>query len=149
MRRMCCGDELCLIGLAVVFVMFVAFEVGVRMVTPDTIHYRIVSVNYLTIPETVQVQTGTLTDAAGVAKWRAGLVATPIDSLWGSYLAALTGVHCNGGGSISATALFTWHGLPVEVASPGPDCSQPMVITQGWLPDFYVYSVDYSALLGD
>lgn len=136
-----------LIGLAVVLVLFVAFEVGVRMVTPDTVHYRIVSVNYLTIPETVQIQTGTLTNAAAIEKWRAGLVATPIESLWGSYLAALIGVHCNGGGSISATALFTWHGLPVEAASPGPDCAHPMVISQGGLPDFYAYSVDYTALL--
>ncbi len=145
MRRMSLRRRTVLIGLAVALVLFVAFEVGVRQITPDAMQYQIVTINLMG-PTTTQ--SGTITDPATIAKWRAAMTAQPEKRLSDAYFTAWWGTGCSYGTTVSGTVSFTWHGLPVEVASPAPGCAFTWLqLSSGGLPDPQIYSVDFDTLL--
>jgi hypothetical protein len=134
-----------LIGLAVALVLFVAFEVGVRQITPDAVSYEIVTVNPVGPGRT---QSGAITEPATIAKWRSAMTAQPGKRLSDAYFTAWWGTGCAFGTTVSGTVRFTWHGLPVEVASPAPGCAfMSSVLSSGGLPAPQIYYVDFEALL--
>src|SRR6185312_13075603 len=53
---------------------FVVFEIGVRLVPPDAVHY---TVQYSTDGGPVTTKTGAITNPATIAQWRAAMTATP------------------------------------------------------------------------
>ncbi len=129
-------------ALAVVIalvVVFVAFEVGVRLLPPDAVQYTIQTVNPNGPGSTVS---GAITDPATVARWRAAMTARPRMSLKDSYIARWQGAGCSFGTYSFATYIFTWHGLPVEVVSPGPSCAGGYQVSSGGIPDWNTYFID-------
>ena len=131
-----------LIGFALAFVLFVTFEIGVRLVTPDAVQYETQSsIN----GGPVTIQSGTITDPATIAKWHAAMTAQPASRLLPtvyvhSWLKLDT---CAPLGYYAATYRFTWHGLPVEVVTPAPVCGYGWYeISSGGLLDVHAYLID-------
>lgn len=112
----------------------VAFEVGVRLLTPDTVWYEAQSTTNGNLDFTTS---GTVTDAATIAPWRAAMTETPSGKfLWQS------------GGTCaphSASYVFLWHGLPLEVVTSLPRCGDQYEITSGGIPDPRTYVVTHFA----
>lgn len=132
------------IWLALALALFVAYEVGVRMVTPDAVQYEIVTVQPAGPGST---QSGTITDPATIAQWRAAMTAHPTKSLSDAYFSAWGGTGCSVGTVEHTTVRFTWHGLPVEVVSPGPGCAlMSSEVWRGGLPDPQIYLVNFDTL---
>ena len=124
---------------AALVVAFAAFEVGVRLLQPDTMRYTIQTFNPVGPGSTVS---GTITDPAAIVYWRAAMTARPQMSLKDSYIARWQGAGCSVGTFSVATYRFTWHGLPVEVVSPGPSCAGGYAISSGGIPDWNTYFID-------
>lgn len=131
------------LGMAVALALFVAFEVSVRLVTPDAVQYQIVTINPVGPSST---RSGTITDPATVTRWRAAMTAHPIERLSDAYFTAWWGNGCSYGTVEVATARFTWHGLPVEAVLPGPGCASGTLLSSGGLPSLQTYLVDFDAL---
>ncbi|HEU0026682.1 MAG TPA: hypothetical protein VFQ25_06160 [Ktedonobacterales bacterium] len=125
--------------IASLVVAFVAFEVGVRLLQPDAVQYTIQTVNPNGPGSTIS---GTITDPATIARWRAAMTERPRMSLKDSYIARWQGVGCSVGTFSVATYRFTWHELPVEVVSPGPSCAGGYAISSGGIPDWSTYFID-------
>jgi hypothetical protein len=104
--------------IAVLVVAFVAFEVGVRLLQPDAVSYQIERFpNPYSTGSGGQYSavSGTITDPATVARWRAAMTAKPAEPLASSYFRWFElSIYCVG--PTFATYTFTWHGLPVEVS---------------------------------
>ncbi len=134
------------IGLALAFALFAAFEVGVRMVTPDAVQYETQSsIN----GGPVIRQSGTITNPSTVAKWRAAMTEQPANELLPTvYMHAWLKLDsCAPLGYSAATYRFTWHGLPVEVVTPAPACGYGWYeISSGGLVDVHAYLIDISSL---
>lgn len=134
-----------LIGLAVALALLVAFEVSIRQITPDAVQYQIVTYPLMGHE---RERTGVVTDPATIATWRAAVSAQSDKRLWDAYLSDWSGAGCSYGTITSGTLRFTWHGLPVEVASPGPGCAWVWLqVSSGGLPDPHLHLVDFQALL--
>ena len=132
------------LAVGALLTLFVAFEVGVRLITPDAVQYRIQTIN----PDgTSFTRAGTITDPAVVARWSEAMTSQPAKSLFDAYNTAWFGTGCSHGTIEIATARFTWHGLPVEVMSPGPGCPNGSMIWSGGVPDPETYWVDVDFLL--
>jgi hypothetical protein len=125
--------------------LFVAFEVGIRFIPPDAVQYRIQTINN---DGSGTTRAGTITDPRVVARWDAALRLQPAKSLFDAYTSAWFGTGCSYGTIEIATARFTWHGLPVEVVSPGPSCAGgDSMLWSGGVPDPMTYQMDTGSLL--
>jgi len=118
-------------------VLFVAFEIGVRLVTPDELQYSVVQT---TNGYTDFSFTRTITDPATVARWRAAMTATPSGQhIW------QRGGDCAGGLTFyDISYTFLWHGLPVETVNLLPSCAQRFEVSRGGIPDLRSYSISDS-----
>lgn len=134
------------IALTLVFVLFAAFEVGVRTITPDAVQYETQSsINGGPIAR----HGGTITDPATVAKWRAAMTQHPASELLPTvYMHAWLKLDsCVPLGYYATTYRFTWHGLPVEVVEPAPTCGYGRYeISSGGLVDIHMYLIDIGTL---
>lgn len=143
MRRWLVQRRRVALGMTMALALFVAFEVSVRLVTPDAVRYQIVTINPVGPGST---RSGTITDPATVMRWRAAMTAQPVERLSDAYFTAWWGNGCSYGTVEVATARFTWHGLPVETVSPGPGCAGGTILSSGGLPSLQTYLVDFDAL---
>lgn len=125
--------------IAALVVFFAVFEVGVRLMPPDAVQYTIQTINPAGPGTTVS---GTITDPVTVARWRAAMTERPDGAIASSYLARWQGVGCSYGTITIATYTFTWHGLPVEVVSPGPSCLGGYQVSSGGILDWNAYIID-------
>ena len=139
-----------MILLAIALALFVAFEVGIRLVTPDAMEFtlsfvpcKVQSVCSSTPPPRRSFVT---TDPRQIARYQA-LLEPPNETklLVDAYLEAWTGVGCPPAPITNYTTLrFTWHGIPVEAASPGPGCDNGWSqVSRGGLPDLNMYTLDF------
>lgn len=133
-----------LVTIAIVALLFVAFEIGVRLLPPDAVSYRIDEHNLTATGIVVTTISGTVTAPKTVARWRTALTdQPPAQSLFGIYLSNWEGTDtCSRGGYDIATYRFTWHGLPVAVVSTAPSCAGRMQISSGGIPDWNTYLID-------
>ena len=129
-----------LMAVAALVIAFVAFEVVVRLVPPDSVQYTIQTVSPSGPGSTIS---GTITDPATVARWRATVTAQPDKALISAYLERWQGAGCAGGIFLIATYRFTWRGFPMEVVSPGPSCAAGYQVSSGGIPDWYTYTFDF------
>ena len=125
--------------IAALALAFLAFEVGVRLLPPDAVQYTIQTINPIG-PDTAM--NGTISDPATVARWRAAMTERPDGAITSSYLARWQGVGCSYGSITFATYSYTWHGLPVEVVSPGPSCPGGYQVSSGGILDWNAYIID-------
>lgn len=126
------------LAIVALVVLFVAFEIGVRLLTPDAVHYttQVVSPTGQVFSST----SGTITDPAVVAHYRAAMTAKPTGRyVWQTWRR----VTCAGVDPYSATYTFLWHGLPIEVIMLAPTCGDNYEISQGGLPDPQIYDVPH------
>ena len=116
-------------------VAFVAFEVGVRLVTPDAVRYTAVDQFHGTVYSSTS---GTITDPATVAQWQADMTANPS----GKYVWQGWHSTCAGTDPYSYTYTFLWHGLPVEVVTQAPFCAGGLYqISSGGVTDPRAYLI--------
>lgn len=112
---------------------FTVFEIGVRLFPPDAVHY---AAQETLNGATVFTKTDTITDPATIARWRAAMTETPSGNfLWQQ------GGTCAPLGYYTATYVFLWHGLPIEVVSSLPGCGEQYEISSGGIPDPRTYYV--------
>lgn len=124
--------------IAVLVVAFLAFEVGVQLLSPDAVQYTVQTNNPVGPDLTVS---GTITDPATVARWHTVMTERPDGVIASSYLARWQGTGCSYGTITFATYTFTWHGLPVEVVSPAPSCAGGYQVSSGGIPDWNAYLI--------
>ena len=116
-------------------VVFAAFEIGVRLVTPDEVQYTAVAQFDGTVYSSTS---GTITDPATVARYRAAMTATPS----GKYVWQGWHSTCAGTDPFSYTYTFLWHSLPVEVVSQAPFCTGDQYqISSGGITDPRTYLI--------
>jgi len=123
-----------LIMLALI-VLFAAFEIGVRLLPPDEVQYTAVAQFDGTV---ISSTSGTITDPATVARYRAAMTATPSGKfVWQGWHST-----CAGTDPFSYTYTFLWHGLPVEVVSQAPFCTgNQYQISSGGITDPRTYYI--------
>lgn len=130
-------------ALTVVFllIIFLGFEIGVRLLPPDTIYYTIVT-RHPNGPDTTV--SGTVTNPATVARWRATMTAQPSGQpVLGIYMSSLIGANnCSRGQYMIPTYSFLWRGIPVEVATYSPSCVPRIQVSRGFIPDWNTYFVE-------
>ena len=85
-------------------VAFLAFEVGVRLLPPDAVQYTIQTINPIGPDSTMS---GTITDPATVARWRAAMTARPDGAIPVAILPDGKGSGCSYGSITFAT--YTLH----------------------------------------
>lgn len=116
------------------------FEAGMRLLPPDAMRYEIqVSVNGGP-PATAS---GTVTDPATIASWRAAVTATPsgrslISTLVSSWRRQ---DECSPLAYWTVSYDFYWHGLPTESVSTLPVCGEDYMVSSGGIPDPRTYLV--------
>lgn len=120
--------------------LFIAFQISVRLLTPDTLSYHVSLSNN---GETAVTQSGTITDQQTIAEWRTQMTRHPsgrllIDTLNLPWQAPQS---CAPLSVYSATYTFRWHGLPIEVVSTLPSCGPEYMITSGGLPDLRTFFI--------
>ena len=112
---------------------FAVFEIGVRLLPPDAVRY---AAQETLNGEIVFTKSGTITNPATIARWRAAMTATPSGKfLWQQ------GGTCAPSGAYTATYVFLWHGLPIEVVSSLTGCRADYGISSGGIPDPRTYYV--------
>jgi hypothetical protein len=125
------ASRLALVALLV----FIAFEAGVRAIPPDAVQ---VTVSPYGLNGDGPTTTQTITDPRQVAALRAAITAQMT-----SYPAWYPlGLICNGGFGVSVTYRFTWHSIPVEVASgDSGNCGSVVLlpVSSGGLTDPFLY----------
>ncbi len=119
---------------------FAVFEIGVRLLPADAVQYKIQVSNNGSPTIT---RTGTITDTATVARWRAAVTADPSGQfLVGVLIAQRRGeITCAPLSYITASYVFLWHGLTVEAVSSLQTCDEQYTISRGGLPDLGAYYV--------
>jgi len=126
------------LAIVALIVLFVAFEIGVRLLPPDAVHYTT-----QVVAPTGQVfssTSGTITDPAMVAHYRAAMTARPSGKyVWQTWRQ----VSCGGFDPYSATYTFLWHGLPIEVVTRASRCADTYEISSGGFPDPRIYDVPH------
>ncbi|HEX8733021.1 MAG TPA: hypothetical protein VF725_13290 [Ktedonobacterales bacterium] len=137
-RRMNIGRKRLLLAIVVLLCVFLGFEIGVRLLPADTVQYSIETINPAGPDTTVS---GTVTNPATIARWRAAMTAQPNEPLIESYLARWQGVGCSSGTIYNASYNFTWHGLPVEVVSVVPSCLGGYQVSSGGIPGWSAYII--------
>ncbi len=121
--------------VALVVALIVAFEIGVRQVTPDAVQY---SVQWSINGGPIYSKDGTITNPATVARWRATMTATPS----GKYIWQGRGSTCSVLTAYSISYVFFWHGLPVEVVTQAPFCGGGLYqISSGGIMDPRAYLI--------
>jgi hypothetical protein len=129
-----------LVSIAILALLLIGFEVGVRLMPPDEVSYDIQTIEPSGPPD--PHLHGVITDPVTVARWRAVMTAQPDSLLISAYIERWQGVGCASGTYFVATYRFTWHGLPVEVVSPGPSCAAGFQVTSGGISDWNTYIID-------
>ena len=130
--------KVCLLLLAA----FAIFEIGVRLLPADAVRYEVqVSTN----GGPVITKSGTITDPATVARWRAEVTANPaselrIGILIGQWREQYT---CSVLSYFGASYVFLWHGLPIESVSLLPVCFERYQISSGGIVDPRTYNVPH------
>ncbi len=126
--------RVCLLLLAA----FAIFEIGVRLLPADTVQY-VIQISNNGGP--VISRTGTITDPATVARWRAEVTAKPSGELLiGTLIGQWRGQYnCSVLSYTSASYVFHWHGLPTESDSTLPVCTEPYAISSGGIFDPRTY----------
>ena len=130
--------KVCLLLLAA----FAIFEIGVRLLPADAVRYEVqVSTN----GGPVTTRTGTITDPATVARWRADVTANPANELLiglliGQWREQYT---CSYLSTFNASYVFLWHGLPIESVSLLPVCFERYQISSGGIVDPRTYNIPH------
>ncbi|HEX2348981.1 MAG TPA: hypothetical protein VHI51_11160 [Ktedonobacterales bacterium] len=129
--------------------LFVAFEVSIRLITPDAMEFTLTFTPckpYNTFCTTPPKRSFVTTDPSQIAMYQA-LLEPPNEGklLVDAYLEAWTGVGCPSAPTTNQTTLrFTWHGIPVEATSSGPGCDNGWTqVSSGGLPDLNMYVLDF------
>ncbi len=120
--------------------LLVAFEVGVRVIQPDTLTY---TANVPTSWPDYQYEHRVITDPRAVAGWYAAVNAHPHPLFQVNVLSSIF-IHCNGliFADESYQFAFTWHGLPLETASTTETSCGPILwLTSGGLPSLRGYAL--------
>ncbi len=126
-----------LVAMALLIVALVAvFEIGVRLLTPDAVHYETQLTNN---GGPAITKSGTITDPATVARWHAAATATPS----GKLLFGQGPGTCAPLSYYSASYVFLWHGLTLETVATLPVCGEQYEISSGGLPDLRTYYVPH------
>lgn len=119
-----------------------AFEVGVRLIQPDTLVYTATIAQGSIVSPTYQHIHLTITNPRAVAKWYAAVNSSPVDNVFSTIF-----VHCNGLYYLGESYRFefTWHGLPIETATSNnvTNCGPEMQLTSGGLPGVREYALPY------
>ncbi|HEX8996016.1 MAG TPA: hypothetical protein VF812_08290 [Ktedonobacterales bacterium] len=128
-------------ALALVAAAFFAFQIVVRLLTPDAVRYQSRLSNN---GQPAITKTGTITDAATVARWRALVTARPSGKL---IFAALMGQWqgtdtCAPLSVYQASYVFLWHGVPIEVVSTLQSCDSSYMVSRGGIPDPRTYLIE-------
>jgi hypothetical protein len=114
-----------------------AFEVGIRLIQPDSLTYTTkIDAGFGQYTS----RYGTITDPRMVAQWHTLINATPLDQ---DNVFVSTFVYCNGMVfSDSYDVEFSWHGLPIEsVSSSNSSCGTVLWLSSGGLTDPRPYAV--------
>ena len=114
---------------------FAVYEIGVRLLPPDAVHYQ---AQLTTNGETVFTKSGTITDPATIAHWRAAMTQMPT----GKFLLQPLG-SCAPLSNYTAMYIFLWHGLPIEVVTSLPYCGEQCVVSSGGIPDPRTYFIPW------
>jgi hypothetical protein len=124
--------------LLLLVAVFVIFEVGVRLLTPDAVQY---DVQVSTNGGPVDTRTGTITDPTTIARWRVAFTKTPSGQLLISTLIRQweKQITCATLSSFTASYVFLWHGITLEAVSSLPACDEEYQISSGGLPDPRTY----------
>lgn len=148
-RRWMTPRQRWLVFVVALALLFVAFEMGIRLITPDAVESTITfvpcKVQSLCTTTMPLSRSGRTTDPRTIAMYQA-LLAPPNESksLVASYLATWGGATCAPLTTYTVTLRFTWHGIPVEAASPGPGCDNGWSqVSSGGLPDLNMYTLDF------
>jgi hypothetical protein len=128
--------------LLILVALFVLFEVGIRLLTPDVVRY---DVQISTNGGPTITRTGTITDPTTIARWRVAVAETPSGhSLIGTLIRQLQKqILCAPLSYITASYIFLWHGLVIEAISSLPVCTEEYMISSGGLPDPRTYFVPW------
>lgn len=121
-----------------IILLFLLFELGVRQIPPNTLEH--------TAPRCIGCgmpvgKVYRITDARTVANAYASIRTsawTPVNPL------DILLIHCNGPYGGGAIYRFTWHGLPVTVASDEITGCQGFIVSSGGLPDPWLYHAPIS-----
>lgn len=130
--------RVCLLLLAA----FAIFEIAVRLLPADAVRYEVqVSTN----GGPITTKTGTITDPATVARWRAEVTANPASEL---RIGLLIGqwrkqYSCSYLSTFDASYDFFWHGLPIESVSLLPVCFERYQISSGGIIDPRTYNIPH------
>ncbi len=121
-----------------VVAVFVLFEVGVRLITPDAVRY---DMQVTTNGGPAITQTGTITDPKIIARWRAEVTQTPSGQLLlGTLIREWREQdNCAPLSEFTASYVFLWHGIVIEAVSSLPVCTEEYMISSGGLPDPRTY----------
>lgn len=121
--------------------LLIVFEMGVRLIQPDTLVYT-AAVGYGSYASpTYQHVHLTITNPQAVARWYAAVNSRPVDTVLSTVL-----LHCNGLYDLGASYRFefTWHGLPIETATSNmTGCGPELRLTSGGLPGLREYALPY------
>lgn len=126
--------------IAALLALFVAFEVGVRLIEPDAVTYDIQTIEPAGPPG--PHLHGEVTDPATIARWRAAITAHSGDTILHAYEERWQSAGCANGTEFVVTYTFTWHGLPVEDVTNGPSCAGGYEVSHGGLPNWNLYLID-------
>lgn len=120
--------------------LFVIFEMGLRLLTPDAVQY---DVQVSTNGGPPITRTGTITDPTTIARWRAKVTATPSRYLLVGTLMREWGKQdtCAPLSYLTGSYVFLWHGIAIEAVSSLPVCDEEYQISSGGLPDPRTYFV--------
>jgi hypothetical protein len=114
-------------------VLFAIFEISVRLLPPDAVRYEIQFYPYGAAPSS---KSGTITDPTTIAQWQSAVTANPNGRfIW------QTGGDCSQSSDFTATYVFLWHGLPIEVVSQLPSCFAQYKVSSGGIPDLRAYQI--------
>lgn len=138
-RRIHIGWKRIALAVILLLLIFLGFEISVRLLPPDTVRYTIQTINPAG-PDTTA--SGTVTNPTTIARWRAAMTAQPDGTLIASYQLRWQGIGCSIGTHTIANYIFTWHGLPLEVVSVQPSCPGGYQVTSGGIPDWNTYVID-------
>lgn len=128
--------------LLILVAVLVVFEVGIRLLTPDTVRYDLqVSTN----GGPTITRTGTITNPTTIARWRAAVLETPSGHLLIGTLIRewQKQINCAPLSYATASYVFLWHGLVMESVASLPVCTEEYTISSGGLPDPRTYFVPW------
>lgn len=131
-----------LVAALTALALLTAFEVGVRLIQPDTLVYTATIAQGSIASPTYQHIHLTITNPRAIATWYAAVGARPVENVFSTAF-----VHCNGLYYLGESYRFefTWHDLPIETATSNnmTNCGPEMQLTSGGLPGVREYALPY------